>query len=86
MTLGTEPANTQQSTVTAIDIAVDPDQTMVGHAQAANATLLKNFPKGFSLNATHHSHLSIFAGFAPTADLPKPRFDSRRMTGPSWQH
>jgi hypothetical protein len=71
MTLGPEPADAQQIPVTAIDIALEPDQTMAGHAQAANATLLKNFPKGFSLDATHHPHVSIFAGFVPTADLPK---------------
>jgi hypothetical protein len=72
MTLGeTERASAEQSPVTAIDIALEPDQTMIGHAKAANATLLKNFPKGFSLNETHHPHVSIFAGFVPTADLPK---------------
>jgi hypothetical protein len=60
-----------QSPVTAIDIALEPDQTMIGHAKAANAVLLQNFPKGFSLDATHHPHVSIFAGFVPTADLPK---------------
>jgi len=32
--------------------------------------VLKNFPKGFSLDATHHPHVSIFAGFVPSADLP----------------
>jgi hypothetical protein len=66
-----ERASAQQGPVTAIDIALEPDQTMVGLAQAANAALLKNFPKGFSLDATHHPHISIFAGFVPTADLPK---------------
>jgi hypothetical protein len=71
MTLGPEPANAQQNPVTAIDIALEPDQRMVGHAKAANAALLKNFPKGFALDATHHPHVSIFAGFVPTADLPK---------------
>jgi hypothetical protein len=72
VTLGVaESAGAQQSPVTAIDIALEPDQTMVGHARAANAALLKNFPKGFSLDATHHPHVSIFAGFVPTADLPK---------------
>jgi hypothetical protein len=44
---------------------------LVGHAEAANAALLQNFPKGFALDATHHPHVSIFAGFVPTADLPK---------------
>jgi len=72
MTLGgAEPASAQQSPVTAIDIALEPDQTMIGHAKAANATLLKNFPTGFSLDETHHPHVSIFAGFVTTADLPK---------------
>jgi hypothetical protein len=44
---------------------------MVGHALAANAALLKNFSKGFALDNTHHPHVSVFAGFVPTADLPK---------------
>jgi len=73
MTLGPEPANAQRSPVTAIDIALEPDHTMVDHAQAANATLLKNFPQGFSLDATHHPHVSIFAGFVPTADQADAR-------------
>jgi hypothetical protein len=67
MTLGAA----EDDPVTAIDIALEPDQMMVGHAKAANAALLKNFPKGFALDATHHPHVSIFAGFVPTADLPK---------------
>jgi hypothetical protein len=71
MTLGPEPTKPQESPVTAIDIALEPDQTMVGHAKAANAALLKNFPKGFALDATHHPHVSIFAGFVPTADLAR---------------
>ena len=71
MTIGQEQAGAQESAVTAIDVALEPDETMIGRAQAANATLLQNFPKGFSLDATHHPHVSIFAGFVPTADLPK---------------
>jgi hypothetical protein len=71
MTLGPNPADASQNPVTAIDIALEPDQTMVGHARSANAALLKNFPGGFQLDATHHPHVSIFAGFVPTADLPK---------------
>jgi 2'-5' RNA ligase superfamily protein len=60
-----------QAAVTAIDITLEPDHTMIGHARAANAALRQNFPKGFSLDETHHPHISIFAGFVPTADLPK---------------
>jgi hypothetical protein len=57
--------------VTAIDIALEPDETMIGHVKAANAVLLQNFAKGFSLGATHHPHVSIFMAFVPTSDLPK---------------
>jgi hypothetical protein len=49
----------QQNLVTAIDIALEPDATMVQHAKAANARLLKSFPKGFSLDETHHPHVSM---------------------------
>jgi hypothetical protein len=56
--------------VTAIDIALEPDQTMVRRAHADNAVLLQSFPKGFALDETHHAHTSMFAGFVPTAALP----------------
>ena len=57
--------------VTAIDIALEPDATMIHHAQAVNARLLKQFPKGFSLNATHHPHISMLQRYVRTADLDK---------------
>jgi hypothetical protein len=56
---------------TAIDIALEPNQTMVVRAHADNATLLQSFPQGFALDETHHAHTSLFAGFVPTADLPE---------------
>jgi hypothetical protein len=72
VTIGSDNAGALESAITAIDIALEPDETMIGKAKAANATLLQDFsPKGFSLDATHHPHVSIFAGFVPTADLPK---------------
>jgi hypothetical protein len=61
----------QQSAVTAIDIALEPDVTMIQHTQADNARLLKVFPKGFALDATHHPHVSILQQFVRTADLHK---------------
>jgi 2'-5' RNA ligase superfamily protein len=61
----------QSNAVTAIDIALEPDATMVQHAMAANARLLKSFPKGFSLDATHHPHVSILQQFVRTDDLDK---------------
>ena len=39
-------AAAQQDPVTAIDIALEPDATMIQHAMAANARLLQGFPEG----------------------------------------
>jgi 2'-5' RNA ligase len=64
-------AAAQQNSVTAIDIALEPDATMVQHAMAANARLLKSFPKGFSLDETHHPHISLLQQFVRTDDLGK---------------
>ena len=61
----------EQNPVTAIDIALEPDATMVQHAMAANARLLKSFPKGFALDETHHSHVTILQQFVRTDDLDK---------------
>ena len=61
----------QQNPVTAIDIALEPDATMMQHARDANARLLREFPKGFALDATHHPHISLLQQFVRTADLDK---------------
>ena len=44
---------------------------MIQHAETANARLLKVFPKGFRLDATHHPHISILQRYVRTADLDK---------------
>ncbi len=69
--LGFAGTSTAQDAVTAIDIALEPDITMIQHAQADNARLLKAFPKGFALDATHHPHISMLQQFVRTADLDK---------------
>ena len=61
----------QQSPITAIDIALEPDATMVHRAEAVNARLRAVFPKGFSLDATHHPHISMLQRYVRTADLDK---------------
>ena len=66
-----EPSGAQQNPVTAIDIALEPDATMIQRAQAANARLLKVFPKGFALDATHNPHVTMLQQFVRTADLEK---------------
>ncbi|MFY9880157.1 MAG: hypothetical protein WAK39_12245 [Pseudolabrys sp.] len=66
-----ETSGAQQNPVTAVDIALEPDQTMIQHAQADNARLLKAFPKGFALDAIHHPHVTMLQQFVRTADLEK---------------
>jgi hypothetical protein len=57
--------------VTAIDILLQPDATMLQHAAANNSRLLKEFPKGFPLDATHTPHITMLQCFVRTADLDK---------------
>jgi 2'-5' RNA ligase len=61
----------QQDAVTAIDVALEPDATMIQHAKANNARLLAAYPNGFALDATHNPHVTLLQQFVPTADLDK---------------
>src|SRR5271170_696944 len=77
MTMSSGSARAQQASaagqndVTAIDILLDPDATMIQHATAANAELLKQYPKGFTLGGVHAPHITMLQRFVKTADLPK---------------
>jgi len=64
-------SDNKQDLVTAIDIVLEPDAIMVQHAEAANAGLLKNFPKGFTLGDSHKPHISVMGGYVYTANLDK---------------
>ena len=59
------------SEITAIDILLKPDATMLKHAAANNAGLLKVYPKGFALDAAHTPHITMLQCFVRTADLEK---------------
>ena len=59
------------SAVTAIDILLEPDATMLQHSADNNARLLKVFPKGFALDAAHTPHITMLQCFVRTADLKK---------------
>ena len=67
----THPAHGEPDAVTAIDILLEPDATMVKKAEAANERLLKIFPKGFALGKTHQPHISCLQRYVKTADLDK---------------
>jgi phosphoserine phosphatase len=58
-----------QNPVTAIDILLEPDATMLRHAEANNARLLKVNPQGFALDAAHRPHITLIQRFVRTADL-----------------
>jgi hypothetical protein len=58
-----------QNEVTAIDILLDPDATMLERATAANARLLQNFPKGYTLGGAHAPHISVLQSYVKTANL-----------------
>lgn len=64
-------SNAQQNPVIAIDVLLEPDATMLKHAAAANARLLKVFPKGFALDEAHKPHMTTLQRFVRTADLDK---------------
>ena len=59
------------SKITAIDILLLPDATMLEHCQANNTRLLRVFPKGFALDDTHHPHITMLQCFVRAADLGK---------------
>jgi len=61
----------QQDAVTAIDVALEPDATMIRHAKANNARLREVYPNGFALDTTHNPHVTLLQQFVPTADLDK---------------
>jgi len=44
---------------------------MIQHAEAANARFTQDLPKGFSLDAPHHPHISMLQRYVRTADLDK---------------
>lgn len=55
--------------VTAIDILLEPDATILQHAEAVNAEHLKVYPQGFALDAAHRPHVTMVQRFVRTSDL-----------------
>jgi len=63
--------SSEPSSVTAINILLEPDAMMVERAQEENARLRAVFPQGFALDATHHPHVTLLQRFVRTADLER---------------
>lgn len=69
--LAVASAEAAESQVTAIDILLKPDSTMIQQAQSANTKLRNNFPKGFALDVSHQPHITLLQRYVNTADLDK---------------
>jgi phosphoserine phosphatase len=53
----------------AIDVLLEPDQTMVSMANTLNARLRGDYPDGYSLDATHAPHVTLLQRFVRAKDL-----------------
>ena len=71
LALGTGGAIAADASVTAIDILLKPDATMIQHATATNDRLRKVFPKDFALDAEHRPHITLVQRFVLTENLDK---------------
>jgi hypothetical protein len=67
----TSPVQPAADALVAIDIALEPDETMVQRSLADNARLLKYFPMGYALDETHHAHVTMLQRFVHSSDLEK---------------
>jgi hypothetical protein len=61
----------EPDSITAINILLEPDATMLQRSEDNNARLLEVFPKGFSLDAAHRPHITLLQRFVRTADLDR---------------
>jgi hypothetical protein len=64
-------ADAKPNAISAIDILLEPDATMIQHATATNDRLRKVFPKGFALDASHRPHITLVQRFVLTENLDK---------------
>lgn len=64
-------ASAADTSVTAINILLEPDEKMLQQATATNERLLKAFPKGFALDANHRAHVTLVQRFVLTRNLDK---------------
>lgn len=86
-----------QSDLIAIDVLIQPDQTMLTEAARWNALMRAQTPEGFELDEAHAPHITLIQRFVARPDLPKvlaavaqvkSRFDlaSLRMTATGLYH
>ena len=59
----------QNDSVVAVDVVLEPDETMAVRARGVNARLLAVYPEGFALDADHQPHVTILQRFVRAAEL-----------------
>ena len=57
------------TSLTAVDILIIPDDTMLTHAKAWNARLLESVPTGFVLDERHTPHITLLQRYVRTDQL-----------------
>src|SRR6476619_7842430 len=65
--------------LTAVDILINPDETMLSRAKAANGRMLASVPQGFELDEHHQPHITTLQRYVRTADLDQV-FDAVKKT------
>ncbi len=64
-----QPVPTTADQLIAIDVLLEPDQTMIAKASAVNARLRGNYPGGYELDATHAPHVTLLQRFVRAKDF-----------------
>jgi 2'-5' RNA ligase superfamily len=64
-----EAMQSSDDALIAIDVLLEPDQTMVGRSRALNARLRGNYPAGYELDATHAPHVTLLQRFVRAKDI-----------------
>jgi len=64
-----EAMQTTEDKLIAIDVLLEPDQTMIGKSRAVNARLRENFPAGYELDALHAPHVTLLQRFVRAKDF-----------------
>lgn len=57
------------SDVLAIDILIEPDDSLIQRANVDNAKLRQNYPQGYSLDASHAPHITLVQRYVLSKDL-----------------
>lgn len=67
--MGVQRSPDLQHPITAIDVLLEPNATMLRFAEASNARLLAVFPQGFALDEQHRPHITLVQCFVRTDTL-----------------